>query len=63
MIITVTQATAARSQIISKKWNVLVHTLISSGEDREETSLVGILIGRSDAKAEAPILWPLDAKG
>ena len=40
-----------------------MHTLISSGEDREETSLVGILIGRSDAKAEAPILWPLDAKG
>ena len=59
MIITVTQATAARSQIISKRWNVLAHVLISSGEDREETSLVGIFTGRTDAK----ILWPLDAKG
>ena len=40
-----------------------MHTLISSGEDREETSLAGIFIGRSDAKAEAPIFWTLDAKG
>lgn len=37
MIIIAIQATAARSQIISKRWNVLVQTLVSSGEDRRET--------------------------
>ena len=61
MIIPVIQATAARSQVISKRWDVLVHMLISSGEDREETSSVGIFIGRTEVEAEAPILWPLDA--
>ena len=47
---------------------VLVKTLQSSLDSKEvkpvhpKGNQLGIFIGRTNAKAEAPILWPSDAK-
>ena len=41
---------------------VLEKTLESLGLQGDQTSQYRIFIGRTDAEAEAPILWPPDAK-
>ena len=50
-------------------WNVVVHKILKSPLDCKEVKPVNpegnqpwIFIGRTDAEAEAPILWPPDAK-
>ena len=50
-------------------WNVLLEKTLESPLDCKETQPINpkgnqswIFIGRTDAEAEAPILWPLDAK-
>ena len=36
--------------------------MLSQGEGTSEVSLIRVLILRTDAEGEAPILWPLDLK-
>ena len=49
-------------------WIVVLERILESPLDSKETNPVdpkgnqpGILIGRADAEAEAPVLWPPDA--
>ena len=51
-------------------WSVVLEKTLESPLDSEEIQLVHpkgnqswIFVGRSDVEAEAPILWPPDAKG
>ena len=59
----------AEPRRIDPFWTVMLEKTLESPLDHKETKLVSpqrnqlwIVVGRTDAEAEAPVLWPWDAK-